>query len=154
MAPSSPIALSLASLGSMLQALYLLHQSAHWQSSGPTYYGDHLLFERLYKPIAKEVDAVGERAVGLGSPLLVCPITTATLSAQLLQRWGKRHAPPETPLELAALSLRAERELLAAVDEALALSKASDGVQNLLQGIADTHEGNVYLLQQRLVRGA
>jgi DNA-binding ferritin-like protein len=151
MAPASPIALSLASLAAMDHALYLLHQSAHWQSSGPTYYGDHLMFQRLYKPIDKEIDSLGERAVGLGDPRLVCPLTTSQMAFDLLQGWGKGHRA-DAPLRLVQLSLYAEKCFLKAIKEAMS-QPASDGAQNLLQGIADVHEGNVYLLQQRLVRG-
>lgn len=153
MAQASPIALSLASLATIEHALQLLHQAAHWQTRGPSYYADHLLFQRLYKPIDKEIDALGERAVGLGDPRLVCPITTADTSAELLQSWGKGHGL-DSPTRLLQISLGAERALLLAVEAAMKMGSASDGVQNLLQGIADTHEGNVYLLQQRLVRGA
>lgn len=154
MAPVKGIGLSLASIGTLLHALQLLHQSAHWQVKGPTYYGDHLLFERVYKDIRKEVDAIGERTVAMGDPRLVCPILVAGLSAELLQGWGKGHGKVEAANQLVAMSLRAEREFIAAVSQALAQAPASDGVQNLLQGIADAHEGNVYLLEQRLVRGA
>ena len=149
----SPIGLSLASLGVMLEALQLLHQSAHWQVRGPTYYGDHLLFERLYKKIPKQIDSVGERTVNLGDARLVCPITTANLAGQLIAGWGKRHGSVESARELVALSFRAEQSFVKAVKQALAGAPASDGTQNLLQGIADEHEANLYLLQQRLVRG-
>jgi hypothetical protein len=149
MAAAAPVALSLASLASMDHALYLLHQSAHWQSSGPTYYGDHLMFQRLYKPINKEIDSLGERAVGLGDPRLVCPLTTSQMALDLLQAWGKGHRV-DAPKRLVQLSLYAEKCFLKAIKEAMA-QPASDGVLNLLQGIADTHEGNVYLLQQRLI---
>ncbi len=154
MAPVKGIGLSLASLGTMLHALLLLHQSAHWQVRGPTYYGDHLLFQRIYDGIAKEIDSVGERTVNTGDPRLVCPILVAGLSAELLQGWGKGHGKVEKAAELVAMSLRAEKEFVTAISQALAQAPASDGTQNLLQGIADAHEGNVYLLQQRLVRGA
>ena len=154
MAPVKGIGLSLASLGTMLHALQLLHQAAHWQVRGPTYYGDHLLFQRLYDGIPKEIDSVGERTVNTGDPRLVCPILVANLSAELLQGWGKGHGKVEQATELVGLSLRAEKEFVLAISQALAQAPASDGTQNLLQGIADAHEGNVYLLQQRLVRGA
>lgn len=52
------------------------------------------------------------------------------------------------------MSLGAEKSFLVAIGQALAQTPASDGTQNLLQGIADAHEAVVYLLQQRLVRGA
>lgn len=152
MAKARGIAYSLASLATMEQAILLLHQSAHWQSSGPTYYADHLLFQRLYKPIDKEIDSLGERAVGLGDPRLVCPITVASLAGDLLRAWGKGHGL-DSPRRLVEMSLNAERSLLEAIAAAMGQAAPSDGVQNLLQGIADTHEGNVYLLQQRLVRG-
>jgi len=145
---ASPIALSLASLASMLHALYLLHQSAHWQTRGPTYYADHLMFQRLYKNIDKEIDSLGERAVNLGGPMLVCPITTAELATPLLAGWGKGHGL-DAPEKLVSMSLRAERSVLDALGVAMTQT-ASDGVQNLLQGIADAHEGNLYLLDQRL----
>jgi DNA-binding ferritin-like protein len=56
---------------SFLRYLYLLHQTNHWTASGDPYYGDHLLFERLYTTTVEEIDAIGEKAVGLGSPHLV-----------------------------------------------------------------------------------
>lgn len=152
MAKAPQVAYSLASLAVIDQALALLHQAAHWQSSGPSYYGDHLLFQKLYKPIDKEVDALGERAVGVGHPRLVCPITQASMAKDLLQGWGKGQGPDE-PRRLVQMSLGAERSFLEAIAASMVQASPSDGVQNLLQGIADVHEGNVYLLQQRLVRG-
>ena len=150
MDPKAPIiGKSLASLATALEALYLLHQSAHWQTRGASYYGDHLMFQRLYKGIDKEIDSLGERAVAMGSPLLVCPITTAHLSAKVLPLWGKGHSL-DSPEKLVMLSLNAEKSVLEAVASAMATASPSDGVQNLLQGIADAHEGNIYLLQQRL----
>lgn len=154
MAPVKGIGLSLASIGTMLHALQLLHQAAHWQVRGPTYYGDHLLFERVYKGIRKEIDAIGERTVNTGDLRLVCPILVANLSADLLQGWGKGHGKVEQAKDLVAMSLGAEKSFLVAIGQALAQAPASDGTQNLLQGIADAHEAVVYLLQQRLVRGA
>lgn len=145
---SSAISLSLASLATMLNALYLLHQAAHWQTHGPTYYADHLMFQRLYKGIDKEIDGIGERAVNLGGPMMVCPITTSELSITLLADWGKGHGL-DSPEKLVSLSLRAERSFLDALAVAMTYT-ATDGVQNLLQGIADAHEANVYLLDQRL----
>ena len=148
-----PVGCSLASLATALEALYLLHQSAHWQTRGSSYYADHLMFQRLYKGIDKEIDSLGERAVAMGSPLLVCPITTAQLSAELLRLWGKGHGL-DSPVRLVSLSLGAERAVLEAIATVMASTSPSDGVQNLLQGIADAHEGSVYLLQQRLARGS
>lgn len=140
---------SLASLATALHALYLLHQAAHWQTRGASYYGDHLMFQRLYKNIDKEIDSLGERAVAMGSPRLVCPITTAELSADILRAWGKGHGL-DSAEKLVVLSLNAEKSVLAAIASAMATASPSDGVQNLLQGIADAHEGSVYLLEQRL----
>jgi DNA-binding ferritin-like protein len=53
-----------------LRALGMIHHSHHWQTMGKSFYGDHLLYERFYKAIQDEVDTVGEKVIGLDSPVL------------------------------------------------------------------------------------
>ena len=45
-----------------------LHHTNHWIASGDPFYGDHLLFDRLYSAANSEIDTLGEKVVGLGSP--------------------------------------------------------------------------------------
>jgi DNA-binding ferritin-like protein len=144
---------STAPLGAVLavlRAASFLHQTHHWQTSGPSYYSDHLLFDRLYKDSQPYIDQVAERAVGLGSTSLVAPMLQATQVSEVV---GMVASPSAGAGSLVDASLKAEALVLSVVNEALSALTASDsltpGVDNLLQGVADLHETFVYLLQQR-----
>jgi len=141
---------SLASVAVALRAVYLMHQAAHWQAKGPSFVGDHKLFGKLYSATLSEVDMVAERAVGLGDPILVCPLKSSQFALELLEAFGRECDVPE-PDKLVQLSLEAERGLLQVIDSALK-GDMSEGAKNLLQGVADSHETHVYLLQQRAKR--
>jgi DNA-binding ferritin-like protein len=51
-----------------MQGLRLVYTTLHWTSLGPEFYGDHLLFEQLYKDLNKPIDALGERMVTYFGP--------------------------------------------------------------------------------------
>jgi len=138
---------ALATLLAALRALYLLHQAHHWQSRGPSFYGDHTLFQRLYEAVLPEMDSVAERAVGRGNAGIVEAADVTRATQVLLDRWQARGGSPDA---LIRSSFAAEGEALALIDSLMASVSFSTGTQNLLQGIADKHEENSYLLQQRL----
>lgn len=147
----------LAELGvvvAMLRAGALLHQTHHWQTRGNSFYGDHLLFERLYNESLALIDQVAERAVGAGSRVLVCPKHQAGLVNSFVQVWASQDSVEPSPDEMIRLSLNAEVFILRAVKIARerleSAGTLSDGTDNLLQGVADKHEEFMYLLQQRL----
>lgn len=140
--------LSLAAVAVTLRAVGLMHQAAHWQTKGPNFYSDHKLFQKLYKNTQDEIDAVSEKAIALGDSILVCPIKSSELALELLEAFGRACDVPDAD-KLVKLSLEAERALLQVIKTALQ-DDVTDGVENLLQGISDKHEGHVYLLQQRL----
>jgi DNA repair protein RadC len=135
-----------------LHALERLYRSLHWQASGPTSYGDHLLYERLYKALPDEVDRLGERIVGLsGRPDEVSAAALEGRSAKLLLKWTD-----QIPTGLARARF-AEKELLEAIDRLIETSRGrgeeDSGTENLLQSIADTHQQHVYLLGRRAAPG-
>lgn len=133
-----------------LQAISLLHQTAHWNTSGETSYGDHLLFQRLYEESQEFIDQVAERAVGSGSVSGINATAHAGLMAKCLKglQWNG--------LDRIAVSLKAELSCLKLIP--LVISKLGQegrltpGISNLLEGLADRHETFVYLLQQRTKR--
>jgi len=45
-----------------------VHKNHHWQAKADPFYGDHLLFDRLAIDVAKFVDRVAEKAIGMGGP--------------------------------------------------------------------------------------
>jgi len=146
---------SLPELGAVLvvlRAAAMMHQTHHWQTRGQSFYGDHLLFERLYNESLGFIDQVAERAVGASSRMLVCPRIQATQIAAVVQHWSLGQEPD--PSAMIGISLNAETYVLECLKIALSQldsnGRLSAGTSNLLEGIADKHEEFIYLLQQRL----
>ena len=54
-----------------LKALKEYYQYCHWVSKGDPYYGDHLLFERLYNEVSGQIDSAAEKFIGLGDESIV-----------------------------------------------------------------------------------
>lgn len=139
----------LTGLLGLLQALVMLHQVHHWNTKGSSYYGDHLLFERLYNDSVVLVDSLAEKALGVGDTNEI----SAKHQAQIIQGILASFGQGKSPDDMVAVSLRAETiclDALAKTLEALDLQGSlSPGLSNLLEGIADKHEEFVYLLRQR-----
>ena len=67
-----------------LRHLSFIHQNHHWVSKGEPFYGDHLLFQRLYAGVAEDIDTLAEKAIGLGSTANVAlPLHTMQLNKLL-----------------------------------------------------------------------
>jgi DNA-binding ferritin-like protein len=131
---------------SYLRALSEIYQHAHWESSGTNYFGDHLLYERLYNETSGEIDGVAEKTIGIsGDSKIINPIEDSKITSQIVTKFTKGEFNPESFPEIA---IAAEKELIKIIANLMA-AKPSDGVQNMLQGISDKHEGHLYLLQQR-----
>ena len=146
----------LGALVGVLRAASVVHQSHHWQTYGHSYYGDHLLFDRLYNDSLGFIDSVAERSVGTGGRDLVNPKVQANLVQIMVHFWC--HPGRENPRSMVDVSLYVERcvlECLKSAKERLSSQGAlSEGTDNLLQGVADKHEEFVYLLQQRVQEGS
>jgi hypothetical protein len=144
----------LAALVAYLRGLAMVHQTHHWQTRGCAYYGDHLLFERLYGNVSGEVDSVAEKAVGTGQHLLVQPIMQTAHLGQVIKCLYRGAPVDPEPTGYVALSLRAELCFMVFLQLVYARLQASGGlslgIDNQLQGIADKHEENLYLLRQRM----
>jgi DNA-binding ferritin-like protein len=139
----------LVELLGVLQAAALVHQSHHWNASGPSFYGDHLLFERLYTETLEGIDAIAERAARrVGRTVRIDPIEQTQIMLRCLAKLPVPGAgsPSELSLLIEGVVLDALKEAKAKLEDWL-----TDGTSNLLDGLADKHEGFVYLLQQRLM---
>lgn len=139
----------LASLLTRLLSVSLIHWTNHWLTQGPAFYGDHLLFERLYNETIPMVDALAERCVGNGGAPFVNPALQAKGMAGIVEALSGSGSD----YDCADLSLRAVQSFLSFLrSQYTALEESgqlSHGTDNLLQDIADKHEGFVYLLQQK-----
>lgn len=151
---NSPYA-PLTVLLSALIAVGRIHHTHHWQSHSDSFYGDHLMFQRLYEAIQDEVDSLGERTIGLGSIELVNPILQAQQVARVVTSFtaGMPLAIPNVN-DLVNGSYVAEMHFAKFME--LCTQRLGEylsyGTDNLLAGIADTHESHVYLLKQRITR--
>lgn len=147
----------LLSLLEALVATRWVHQIAHWQSSGPTYYGDHLLFQRLYEKVDEEVDDVAEKAVALSRGVTVDATRILSNAAECVTRSSTEVPPTRSSEDLAARSWSAENAVLRSVrmvrSRLESAGSLSLGIDNMLAQIADTHEKHLYLLGQRLNAG-
>lgn len=136
-------------LGS-LRALSILHQTHHWQSCGPTFYGDHLLYERLYNDILPQVDAVAERTVGLNKAALV-GFEKHVITVSSFLKGVKMHATSD---DFARRSLEAEIMFVQLIEAVMRKLEAAGlltrGLEQLLGDIANKHEEFVYLLRRRV----
>jgi DNA-binding ferritin-like protein len=135
-----------------LKFLATLHQTHHWIAKGDPFYGDHLLFGRLYDAVVSEIDSVAEKAVGLGGTSNVDLVLQTKQVMQLAAGSGMSSTIPQAG-QAALRSYAAEMTFLKAVAHLVEQMKENGmltrGLDNLLAGIEDAHEGAVYLLKQR-----
>lgn len=160
----------LAHLLAGLRTLSMVHQTAHWQVRGGHFYGDHLLFARLYEESQDAIDGLAERLIGLTSdPGQVALCSQIEIMHQFVKTLGGGHSVFASPPKLAAdhsqalaapssadlvkRSLLGEAVLIGSithVKKALEAAGAlTEGLEDLLQSIASKHEEFVYLLKQR-----
>jgi len=130
----------LAELLPVIQALAHFYQHAHWVSAGPNAYGDHLLYQRLYEGTAEEIDTLGEKVLGIGGSVDMAK--TVHAAGAFLDQW----VGPKPNV-----ALKVEQALIEKIKKLMGVPW-SDGVQNMLQGIADKHESHIYLLRQRIAQ--
>lgn len=130
-----------------LRAQALSYQTSHWQVKGDDYYGNHLLFMRLYESVGDQVDALAEKMVGyLGSGAVdISPqmdkIREYTASWDLIECHHQRGLKSETDLQ---------NLLKASYDEIKDMGAMTLGLDDWIMATASEHESNEYLLQQAL----
>jgi len=137
---------------SLLQAQRWNYQTSHWQSQGEPFYGDHLMFQRLYESLDADIDGLAEKILGL----LVMPgddaypfdnTTQATKLSQWLESWNVFDCPYKRSLQ----SERDMQTLWARGYEVLKdTGSLSLGLDDWVMSTASAHETNLYLLQQRM----
>ena len=136
----------LAVLLGFLRALGIMHQSHHWQTKGDPFFGDHLLYERLYSEVVEEIDALGERAVGVGGPALTNYFIQLEHIKTYLKACTKGAALYEESLRAEISFLIAGELVMERLDNQGILTR---GIEQAIGNIMDVHESHIYLLQQR-----
>ena len=84
---------ALRDLLAMLRAMHWNYWTSHWQSKGDPFYGDHLMFERIYGSIIDEIDGLAEKMVALIGPEAVDPVDSIGRAHTFLAGWSKTGDP-------------------------------------------------------------
>jgi DNA-binding ferritin-like protein len=130
---------------SVLRAQYMSYQTLHWQAQGQAYYGNHILFQRLYESVQAEVDAVAEKAVGYLGADAVELVPQVELVLSWVSRWSKVDDPHMRGLQ----SERDVQAVLQAAYDAIKAARAMTlGLDDWIMATANAHDTNAYLLQQ------
>jgi DNA-binding ferritin-like protein len=133
-----------------VHALRWLYHASHWKAAGPSFYGDHQLFERLYKgdpSIDDQIDMLAEKVSARFGASAIDPVALQQSAASIL---SKAVAEGSTAAEH-GLSL--ERSIQKLIEETQAVLRANDslslGLDDFLMGLASERETSIYLLKQR-----
>lgn len=131
-----------------LKAISLIHQHSHWTTKGKPFYGDHLLFERLYKSALEDLDLAAEKFIGLfGDEVLDYQLQADLLNKVLLKYKGLEGSPMEMSLTIEKDFLKFSQDAYNCFEDE---DKLSLGLDDMVMAIASNREGAVYLLQQPL----
>jgi DNA-binding ferritin-like protein len=130
-----------------LRAQYWNYQESHWQVRGTSFYGDHLLFQRLYESVTDQVDALAEKIV---ASFGVDAVSTRVLHPkfdQWLAQWSNTSCLHMRGLQSEEAIQEAIRRAYARLKE---LGTLTLGMDDFLMATASEHETNEYLLKQVL----
>lgn len=126
-----------------LRGLYLIHQNHHWVTSGANFYGNHLLFQRIYESAQKNADQAAEKFIGLYGSKAINIKEQLALITECVEKYADGD-------QLVQTSLAAEKDFLTSSEEFYEEFKEemSLGLDDLILSIANDREEAVYLLQQ------
>lgn len=136
-----------------LRALEIWFHHAHWTTKGKTYYGDHLLFERIYNDVSELIDPIAEKAVAMAGGEAADTHMCSKLIAEMLCAYPSPSRASEATM-IAATGLAIVNDYLETLSETYKKLKESGGLtlglDDLLMSHANKLEEFVYLLKQRV----
>lgn len=131
-----------------LKSMSLIHQHNHWTTKGVAFYGDHLLFERLYDSALKDLDLAAEKFIGIfGEEYLNYDFQAELLNKILLKYKNLEGSPVEMSLAVEKDFLKLSTDAYDSFDEE---GRLTLGLDDMIMAIASQREESVYLLQQAL----
>ncbi len=129
-------------LAALFRAAQLYTQFAHHTIKGPSFFADHAFLGDLYDKYADFYDSTVERMIGLGMAPNIAEITTkaCTYASQGMQ--------DNDAATFFKRIIGTNRDIYAAIRAVM--EDANDGMQNLVQGFADSLASVDYKIGQRL----
>ncbi len=129
-----------------LKAISLVHQSSHWLTKGENFYGDHLLFERLYEAVLEDLDLAAEKFIGLfGEECLNYELQASLLNKVLLCYKQLSGEPLKMSLAIEKDFVKFSKKVYECFEEE---DKMTLGLDDMIMSIASNHEESLYLLNQ------
>lgn len=130
-----------------LRAMHFVHWTTHWQVKGDPYYGDHLLFQRMYEAMPEEIDTLAEKIVAdFGPEAVAAPDQVVHMAAEVDLLYEEDTDPIERAL---AMEQALQDDLKDIFDTLEKQGAMSLGMEDFLAALASAHETNIYLLRQR-----
>lgn len=127
------------------RALSFFYQQAHWAAKGVNFYGDHLLFERLYDDVSGVIDEIAEKGIGAtGSVDHVNVDTQVVVLYSFIREMEKADAGN---INFYQCALNFEESLAVWLTDAYN-AESNVGIQNMLQGFIDGGIQRLYLLRR------
>lgn len=137
----------LSNLLAYLRAAREAHKTAHWQASGPTFYADHLMFDRLYKSLKTEVDTLAEKMVSMFGGKAVELSDQLEIQTYLASVWEKQQ---DLIVRALVIEEGIQRMFEATYEKLEEIGFMTLGLDDFIMGSASEHETNLYLIKQRL----
>lgn len=131
-----------------LKGLSLIHQHNHWTTKGGTFYGKHLLFERIYESALENLDLAAEKFIGVFGVECVDYDLQNKFLNKVLEKYSKLDGEP------IEMSLMVEKDFVEYSEYAYNCFEQEDkmtlGIDDMIMSIASEREEAMYLLQQSL----
>lgn len=131
-----------------LKAMAQIHQHNHWLCKGDSFYGNHLLFKRLYDSTLEDLDKAAEKFIGVFGEECLDYNLQATLLNKVLCRYSELEG------SCAKMSLAIEKEFIKFSKSAYECFEKENtltlGLDDMIMNIASNREESVYLLKQTL----
>ena len=131
-----------------LKGMSLIHQHNHWTVKGESFYGNHLLFERIYKSALENLDLAAEKFIGIfGLECLDYNLQTDFLNKVLEKYRDLDGSPVEMSLKIEEEFIKYSKYAYDCFEEE---DKLTLGLDDMIMSIASDREESVYLLKQSL----
>lgn len=133
-----------------LRYLSSMYQNHHWQAQGNDFYGNHLLFERVYKQILEDVDALAEKSAGLFDTSVLNFHKQLSLIKSIGDKFPEHGTTQEHLLHSVSAEQRFVKMLKITQEKLKSTNELSLGLDNLLAQLSDNSESRLYLLRGAL----
>jgi hypothetical protein len=136
-----------------MRMMQLWFHGAHHLSRGTSFAGDHVnLYGKIYQDIEDQIDGAIEKAIGLFGEECGCPLAITETALEIMSKYPSPY--DLNPPSVAAVGLKIEKDWLAFSQKFYDMLKSSGtmtlGLDDFIMANANSHETNVYLLQQRI----